>query len=101
MKLKVIFASTREGRQGLPNAEWVVEKEVGIVLNSFREVVSGVEQMLDAGRLAKFKKNVAELKNRAVFEIPEILSKLLGKTPTANGGRSQNERSGDSVCTAS
>jgi UDP-N-acetylglucosamine:LPS N-acetylglucosamine transferase len=83
------------------NAEWVVEKEVGIVLNSFREVVSGVEQMLDAGRLAKFKKNVAELKNRAVFEIPEILSKLLGKTPTANGGRSQNERSGDSVCTAS
>ena len=43
------------------NAEWVVEKEVGIVLNSFREVVSGVEQMLDAGRLAKFKKNVAEL----------------------------------------
>lgn len=83
------------------NAEWVVEKEVGIVLNSFREVVSGVEQMLDAGRLAKFKKNVAELKNRAVFEIPEILSKLLGKTPTANGGRSQNERSGDSVRTAS
>ncbi len=83
------------------NAEWVVEKEVGIVLNSFREVVSGVEQMLDAGRLAKFKKNVAELKNRAVFEIPEILSKLLGETPTANGGRSQNERSGDSVRTAS
>ena len=26
MKLHVIFASTREGRQGLPIAEWVVER---------------------------------------------------------------------------
>ena len=26
MKLQVIFASTREGRQGLPIAEWVVER---------------------------------------------------------------------------
>jgi 1,2-diacylglycerol 3-beta-galactosyltransferase len=64
------------------NAEWVVEKQVGIVLKSFRQVVSGVEQMMEPGKLAKFKANVAALNNQAVFEIPEILSKLLGETAT-------------------
>jgi hypothetical protein len=71
------------------NAEWVVERQVGIVLKSFRQVVSGVEQMMEPGRLAKFKANVAALNNQAVFEIPEILSKLLGETaPTANDNHS-------------
>jgi Glycosyltransferase family 28 C-terminal domain len=71
------------------NAEWVVEKQVGIVLKSFRQVVSGVEQMMEPGKLAKFKANVAALNNQAVFEIPEILSKLLGETaPRANDNHS-------------
>ena len=65
------------------NAEWVVEKRVGIVLNNFRDVVTGVSKMLAAAKLAEFKKNVAALDNRAVFEIPEILAKLLGEPPLA------------------
>src|SRR5262249_22819498 len=64
------------------NAEWVVEKQVGIVLPSFKEVVSGVQQMLDPSKLAGFKANVAALDNQAVFEIPEILSRLLGELPS-------------------
>jgi 1,2-diacylglycerol 3-beta-galactosyltransferase len=59
------------------NAEWVTEKRVGIVLRSFREVVRGVQRMLDRATLAEFRKNVGELENRAIFEIPEILDKLL------------------------
>jgi hypothetical protein len=75
------------------NAEWVVEKQVGIVLNSFRDdVVSGVQQMLQPERLAKFKENVQALHNRAVFEIPEILSKLLGESATSHSDSSQNGR---------
>ncbi len=62
------------------NAEWVTEKRVGIVLHSFKEVVEGVRQMLDPARLAEFRKNVAALNNRAIFEIPEILAKLLGES---------------------
>jgi len=82
------------------NAEWVVEKQVGIVLNSFRDdVVSGVQQMLQPERLAKFKENVQALHNRAVFEIPEILSKLLGESATSHSDSSQNDRTGDSVHT--
>ena len=64
------------------NAEWVVEKRVGIVLDSFKEVVPGVQRMLEQKNLADFKNNVAALHNRAVFEIPEILSQLLGEPPS-------------------
>jgi len=68
------------------NAEWVAEKRVGIVLGSFRQVVSGVQRMLEPAALAEFRKNVAALENRAIFEIPEILDKLLresAETPTS------------------
>ena len=65
------------------NAEWVAEKSVGIVLRSFSEVVSGVQRMLDPATLAGFRKNVATLENRAIFEIPEILDKLLRESANA------------------
>jgi 1,2-diacylglycerol 3-beta-galactosyltransferase len=65
------------------NAEWVAEKRVGIVLNNFREVVSGVQRMLDPATLAEFRKNVEALENRAIFEIPEILDKLLRESTHA------------------
>jgi UDP-N-acetylglucosamine:LPS N-acetylglucosamine transferase len=61
------------------NAEWVQEKGVGIVLKSFADVADGVKRMLDPATLATFRKNVAAQDNRAVFEIPEILAKLLGE----------------------
>src|SRR6266436_1169472 len=62
------------------NAEWAKEKGVGIVLNGFEQVVQGVNQMLDPGALAAFRRNVAALENRAIFEIPEILARLLGES---------------------
>jgi Glycosyltransferase family 28 C-terminal domain len=61
------------------NTDWVTEKRVGIVLKSFRDVVDGVRQLLEPARLAEFRKNVAALDNRAIFEIPEMLAKLLGE----------------------
>jgi UDP-N-acetylglucosamine:LPS N-acetylglucosamine transferase len=62
------------------NAEWVKEKRVGIVLKSFEDVVRGVRQLLEPAVLADFQKNVAQQENRAIFEIPEILGKLLSET---------------------
>jgi len=61
------------------NAEWVKEKRVGIVLKSFREVVGGVQQMLEPATFAEFRRNVGAQNNRAIFEIPEILSNLFGE----------------------
>jgi 1,2-diacylglycerol 3-beta-galactosyltransferase len=62
------------------NTEWVREKNVGIVLKSFKNVVDGVKQMLGPTTLEQFRKNVAAQDNRAIFEIPEILAKLLGES---------------------
>jgi UDP-N-acetylglucosamine:LPS N-acetylglucosamine transferase len=59
------------------NTVWVKEKRVGIVLESFKQVVEGVRQMLKPATLAEFRANVAAQKNSAIFEIPEILAKLL------------------------
>jgi glycosyl transferase family 28 len=69
------------------NAAWVSEKRVGIVLKSFSEVVRGVREMLEPARLAEFRKNVAALDNRAIFEIPEMLARLLAQ-PSETAERS-------------
>jgi hypothetical protein len=61
------------------NTEWVKEKRVGIVLKNFRQIVGGVTQILEPGRLAEFRRNVATLENRAIFEVPEIFAGLLGE----------------------
>src|SRR5579859_2186854 len=65
------------------NAEWVTQKKVGVVLKSFDDVVSGVQEMLDPAKLAEFKKNVAAQNNRAIFEIMNILEKVLMNEPSA------------------
>ena len=36
------------------NAEWVVEKEVGVVLRSFSEIVPAVARMIEPANLARF-----------------------------------------------
>jgi Glycosyltransferase family 28 C-terminal domain len=71
------------------NAVWVEEMRVGIVLKSFRDVVAGVKQMMDPVKLQEFRKNVAALENRAIFEIPEVLAKLLGEPVTSPETRDQ------------
>ena len=64
------------------NTEWVREKQVGVVLKSFREIDAGLRELLDPSNFARFKANAAAIVNRAVFEIPDILESLLQrKTP--------------------
>jgi 1,2-diacylglycerol 3-beta-galactosyltransferase len=59
------------------NAQWVREKEVGIVVPSHREVADAVGKMLKPGELEKFRAHAAQMNNRAIFEIPAIFEKIL------------------------
>jgi 1,2-diacylglycerol 3-beta-galactosyltransferase len=60
------------------NAEWVEEQSVGIALTSFRgQIVDAARRMTDPKERGEFVRRVAELNNRAVFEIPEILEEIL------------------------
>jgi Glycosyltransferase family 28 C-terminal domain/Monogalactosyldiacylglycerol (MGDG) synthase len=62
------------------NADWVEEQGVGISLRSFRrEVTDAVRKMLDRERRCEFVKRVEQQRNRAVFEIPEILEKIIAR----------------------
>jgi UDP-N-acetylglucosamine:LPS N-acetylglucosamine transferase len=57
------------------NAEWVREHGVGVVLPNFRGVDEAVREMLAS--LETYRANVSKIENRAVFEIPDILARLL------------------------
>ncbi len=59
------------------NAEWIEEQGVGMVLRNFREIASAVRKLLEPDRYRRFRENAAALNNRAVFEIPDILERIL------------------------
>ena len=62
------------------NADWVEEQKVGISLGSFRNgIVGAVKRMLDEKQRADFVSHVGQQKNRAVYEIPEILEQILAR----------------------
>jgi 1,2-diacylglycerol 3-beta-galactosyltransferase len=71
------------------NADWILEKEVGIVLRSFRDINRAVAQLIEPSALARYRANAAALHNRAVFEIPAMLEKILeesrSQAPANNG----------------
>jgi 1,2-diacylglycerol 3-beta-galactosyltransferase len=62
------------------NAAWIMEKEVGVVLRNFRRVERAAEQMIEPAALARYRANVAAIKNRAIFEIPAIIGQIFERT---------------------
>src|SRR6202051_1715837 len=63
------------------NAQWVREKEVGIVVRSHRQVAGAVAELLKPGELMQFRARTAAMENRAIFEIPAIFEKILNGGP--------------------
>ena len=61
------------------NTEWVRERGAGIVLESFKFVREGAMEIIH--RLDEFRASIAHVRNRAVFEIPEILERIMESTP--------------------
>ena len=59
------------------NAAWVEEQGVGLVLPHFRGIAEAVRTMLEPAAFARFQDRAAAYRNRAVFEIPDILARLL------------------------
>ena len=57
------------------NADWVLERNAGLVLPNFRGIRTAVEELLRD--LPRYQAAVGQIHNRAVFEIPDILAKIL------------------------
>jgi UDP-N-acetylglucosamine:LPS N-acetylglucosamine transferase len=58
------------------NADYIVEKQVGVVLKTFRDVERAVAELIEPSALERFRANTVALKNEAVFEIPAMLEKI-------------------------
>jgi hypothetical protein len=67
------------------NAEWVTERGVGLVLKDFDQLADALDGFLPA--LETYRARAATVENRAVFEIPEILGKILEDAAEAFGKR--------------
>lgn len=59
------------------NAEWVREQGVGLVIPALSQLPSAVHTM--ERQLPELRARVAQLDNRAVYEIPEILARCLAR----------------------
>jgi hypothetical protein len=62
------------------NADWVRERHAGMVVPGFAGIAEAVRELLAS--LDDYRASVAKIENRAVFEIPEILAKILEKNAT-------------------
>jgi 1,2-diacylglycerol 3-beta-galactosyltransferase len=65
------------------NADWVREQGLGLVLPNFRGIARAVDELLSPDRFAAFRTAAARQNNRAVFEIPGILERILRQSEAA------------------
>ena len=63
------------------NAQWVREKQVGIVVKSHRHTAAAVADLMKPGELAQYRARTEAMNNRAIFEIPAIFEKILNGEP--------------------
>jgi 1,2-diacylglycerol 3-beta-galactosyltransferase len=76
------------------NTEWIVRKQLGIVMPSFREIASAVSTMLNRNQFLRLRAAVEALDNRAVFEVPEILEALISHHRAAESRFERNSSAG-------
>jgi 1,2-diacylglycerol 3-beta-galactosyltransferase len=59
------------------NADWIQEQQVGMALKSFSEIGEAISELLNPETLGRFRDNAAAIRNFAVYEIPDLLDKIL------------------------
>jgi 1,2-diacylglycerol 3-beta-galactosyltransferase len=80
MKLPVIVErNARTLPQERYNTEWVREQGVGIVLDSFKNIVEGINELLEPANYQRYRAAAAAQNNQAVFEIPDMLAEIMGE----------------------
>ncbi len=69
------------------NADWIREQGIGIVLPNFRGIAGAVANLLSGGQLQAMKTKLWAMHNRAVFEIPPMLEKILHENYSGGSGQ--------------
>jgi glycosyl transferase family 28 len=64
------------------NADWVEEQGLGLVVRNFASKISAaVETLLAPENYGRFRQRVASIRNNSVFEIPDVLARILADSP--------------------
>jgi 1,2-diacylglycerol 3-beta-galactosyltransferase len=63
------------------NAGWLLQQGLGLVIRRNAEVVDAVRFLLSGNRLALYTARIAAHRNRAVFEVPDLLERILLASP--------------------
>jgi UDP-N-acetylglucosamine:LPS N-acetylglucosamine transferase len=61
------------------NADWIEEQGVGMVIHNLSQIGKAVRELLDPERYRAYRACVSAIRNRAVYEIPEVLDTILGR----------------------
>lgn len=60
------------------NADWVEEQGTGLVVRDFvADIGAAVETLLQPENYARFRRRASDTRNMAVFEIPDILDRIM------------------------
>jgi 1,2-diacylglycerol 3-beta-galactosyltransferase len=65
------------------NADWIEERQVGIVVSNFSKVAEAVGEMLKPQVYDFYRDKTAAIRNFAVYEIPPLLDKILSSGSNA------------------
>jgi 1,2-diacylglycerol 3-beta-galactosyltransferase len=60
------------------NGQWLSEMGAGMVLPNFRGIARAVEDLLSPDAYQRYRSAAERYHNRAIFEIPDILEKIVG-----------------------
>ncbi|MEO0928269.1 MAG: UDP-N-acetylglucosamine--LPS N-acetylglucosamine transferase [Cyanobacteria bacterium J06643_13] len=63
--------------QERPSADWLVNNQLGIVVDNFRKINQAVAELIQPDNLSRYQTNVEADKNQAVFEVVDILEEIL------------------------
>jgi 1,2-diacylglycerol 3-beta-galactosyltransferase len=62
------------------NTQWIVNNQVGIVVDNFRTIDKAIAKLIQPETLAHYRINATALNNQAVFEVVGILKRILEPT---------------------
>jgi UDP-N-acetylglucosamine:LPS N-acetylglucosamine transferase len=59
------------------NADWIAEQGVGMVVKNFWQIGRAVRELLEPEGYRRYRARVSVIRNTAVYEIPEVLDRIL------------------------
>ena len=80
MRLPVIVQDDlRTLAQERYNVQWIREQGVGIPVKRIKDLPQAVAELLDPLKYHHMARRIEALNNRAVFEVPEVLHRILAE----------------------